>query len=362
MTRKIKPIKLNPIGSFYNFPHWRFLIYQSPDRANLSYCVRKPIDGANCLRRYMAVSEDIRKNSIVNKSLTSEFGNIVNSLTPKAKTLFFRLFKKHLKKRGDTEVFCECYRDEKVKLWNAKFIDKILDIPLKEFLLHVAKIKYNPYYDFAVRMNIDESQKNTYCAIGYCIYAGLSDGEIAKRFKKYPGQIKAMRELFFDFSKAPVDPIARAAYFTQLADNTFISDTERRFYKLAAELGELGLRATADLHSLNDEERNKLKAYLGTSMLDNVMSLNFSVNSMQDALAYNGVINSLASFYIKQEEVAYYAAKVRNLDAATNRINNTKLDYDSSMDDEDRMAVELINQLALQEKSTNEHRAITELK
>jgi hypothetical protein len=36
--------------------------------------------------------------------------------------------------------------------------------------------------------------------------------------------------MFFDFTNAPTDVIARSAYFTQLSDNDIISDTDRRYF------------------------------------------------------------------------------------------------------------------------------------
>jgi hypothetical protein len=97
-------------------------------------------------------------------------------------------------------------------------------------------------------------------------------------------------------------------------------------------------------------------------MIDNVTSLYFSIEDKKDALAYNTVINNLASFFIKKEEINYFKSKVRNLDANTARIVNQRTDYDSSMQAEDVLAIELISQLALKENVLPEYKVITELK
>jgi hypothetical protein len=174
--------------------------------------------------------------------------------------------------------------------------------------------------------------------------------------------VKALRELFFDFTHAPTDVVARAAYFTQLTDNNIISDVDRRYFKIIGSLGELGLKADADPSSLTLEEKEKLNNYLADSMLDNVTSLYFTIEDKKDALAYNSVINNLATFFIKKEEVNYYRSKVRHLDASTIRINNERKDYDTGLQDEDLLAIELISQLALKENPAPEYKTITELK
>jgi hypothetical protein len=189
----------------------------------------------------------------------------------------------------------------------------------------------------------------------------LSDVTIAHRHKLYPGQVKAIRELFFDFSSAPTDIVARSAYFTQLADNQIISDVDRRYFKIIGSLGELGLKAGVDPACLSLEEKDKLNSYLADSMVDNVASLYFTIEDKKDALAYNGVINNLASFFIKKEEINYYRSKVRNLDASTSRIVNERADYDTGLQEEDKLAMELISKLALKDNPTPEYKLITEL-
>ena len=263
--------------------------------------------------------------------------------------------------QGDRKIFIPSYQEEKVQVWSAKYIGLITDEPLKNFLYHTVKIKHHAEYEFAVKYKNSKEHQRTFCVIGYCIFAGLSDAVIAHRHKLYPSQVRALRELFFDFTNAPTDVVARAAYFTQLSDNQIISDVDRRYFKIIGSLGELGLKAEADPSSLTIEEKEKLNSYLADSMLDNVTSLYFSIEDKKDALAYNGVINNLASFFIKKEEINYFRAKVRNLDAGTNRIINERTDYSSGIQEDDIQAIELISQLALKENTLPEYKVITEL-
>jgi hypothetical protein len=360
--KQLSPIRLNQVGSFYNFPNWRYLVYSEPSRADLAYCRRKPQDGSACLGRYLQDHEELLDRAHTPYALSSFFSKAVKKFNDTEKQMFFKLFKKKLKTQGERQIFIPTYKEDSVLLWNAKYIDLVTDEPLKNFLYHTAKIKYSANYEFAVRYRHSAQHQRNFCVIGYCIFAGLSDTTIAGRYKLYPGQVRALREIFFDFTNAPTDVVARAAYFTQLTDNQIISDTDRRYYKIIGSLGELGLKADADPTSLSLEEKEKLNAYLADSMVDNVTSLYFTIEDKKDALAYNTVINNLASFFIKKEEINYYRSKVKHLDASTARIVNERQDYDTKLHDDDIKAMELITQLALKENSLPEYKIITELK
>lgn len=358
--KTLAPIRLNQIGSFYNFPNWRYLIYLEPKRANLAYCRRKPASGSNCLVRYLQEHSEIAEQTTVLFSFTSFFLKALNKMSAEQKHTFYKLFNAKLRKQGDKKIFTPTYGED-VEIWSAKHVNLITDKPLQNFLRHVIKLEYSADYDFAVKYRSSIEHQRTFCVIGYCIFAGLSDVTIAYRHKLYPGQVRAIRELFFDFSSAPTDVVARSAYFTQLADNQIISDVDRRYFKIIGSLGELGLKAGVDPACLTIEEKDKLNSYLADSMVDNVASLYFSIEDKKDALAYNGVINNLASFFIKKEEINYYRSKVKNLDASTARIVNDRQDFDTGLQEEDKLAMELISKLALKDNPTPEYKLITEL-
>lgn len=360
--KTIQPIRFNQIGSLYNFPNWRYLVYLEPHRANLEYCHRKPIDGAQCLVRYIGSNEELAKEASVNFSLTSVLSRAVKSMNMAQADLFYKLFNKKLRDGRQKKIFVPSYKKESIKVWSCKYIDKITDKPLQDFLYHAVKVKHSKDYDFAIKYHSSAEHQRSYCVIGYNIFAGVSDAVIANRYKLYPGQIKALRELFFDFSNAPTDVVARAAYFTQLSDNQVISDVDRRYYKIIGSLGELGLRADADPTSLDEEEKNRLNSYLADSMLDNVTSLYFTIENKKDALAYNTVINNLASFHMKKEEINYFRAKVKHLNASTTRITNERTNYDSSMQEEDVLALEMIQEMALRENPLPVYKTLLDLK
>jgi hypothetical protein len=359
--KKISTIRFNQVGSFYNFPNWRYLIYLEPERANLAYCRRKPKDGAACLNRYISSHTELKENATVIFSFTPFITNCLNRFNLDQKDLFYKLFNKKIKKEKHKKIFIPSYKNEEVVLWNCKYIDKVQDTSLKKFLYHVTNIKHDHDYDFAIKYKHSKYHQRNFCVIGYSIFAGLSDKTIAYRYKLHRNQVKALRELFFDFSNAPKEVVARTAYFTQLADNNIINDVDRRYYKIIGSLGELGLKADADPSMLTIEEKERLNNYLADSMVDNVTSLYFSIEDKKDALAYNSVINNLATFFIKKEEVNYYRSKVRHLDASTTRIVNERQDYNTNMQEEDVYAMEMISKLALKENALPEYKVITEL-
>jgi len=312
------------------------------------------------LKRYLHDHKELAERSTVIFSFTPFFKKALEKMTAEQKHTFYKLFNDKLRQQGDKKIFIPTYNED-VEVWNEKHIALITDKPLQNFLRHVIKLEYSPEYEFAVKYRNSPEHQRTFCVIGYCIFAGLSDVAIAYRHKLYPTQVKAIRELFFDFSSAPTDVVARSAYFTQLADNQIISDVDRRYFKIIGSLGELGLKAGVDPSCLSIDEKDKLNAYLADSMVDNVASLYFAIEDKKDALAYNGVINNLASFFIKREEINYYRSKVRNLDASTARIVNDRTDYDTGLQEEDRIAMELISKLALKDNPTPEYKLITEL-
>lgn len=380
-ARSLKPktICLNQVGSFFNFPSWRFLISCDPSRAGLEYCRREIKFSCGAARRYFvrlspaesaAFTENGGKRephaslfykASVPFSFSSEMLQILSLLTSQQRSLFYKLYSKQLKAAGSTKMITEVSEKNTVRYWNPRYIPDIKDEALARLLKHVTNITYDEDIDFAIQFRGSDEHTRMFKYIGYSIFAGIGDCALAKRFKLRRGQIKALRELFFDFTNTPTEPIARAAYFTQLADNQQISDEDRRFYRLVCELGELGLRAFASLGSLTKEERYQVEGFLANTMLDNVMALNFAITDMRDAVTYNSIINNLSSYHIKKEEACYYRSKVRNLDATTTRILNSGTDRDADLTLEDEKAFALVSRLALMENPRPSYRTIMEL-
>lgn len=335
----------------------------------MQVCFREIKDGFNSMLKYL-YRENPRTGSKENGKLShnvsvawvfpKNFQGVIDRLSSENRTVFYRIFSNSLRKKKEKKIFC-MLEGANFLAFNFNYLTKITDKKTQRLMRHSGGMQHDHYLDFALKLRTSKDHKYIFKSLGYHVYAGLSDVEIAKKFKFYPGQIQALRELFYDFTAFPKAPTARQAYLTQLVDNGVIDDEDRRFYKLVAELGHIGLRALSDYNALDITEKQIVEEYLGNSMLDNVFALNFSVTTMKDAVNFNAVINNLASFHIKKEEVNYYRAKVRNLDASTTRIENDKSINFTGSTTEDETALALIGRLALTENTPPPYKTITQL-
>ncbi len=365
MTRKRKkkkPIIVNPVGSFYNFPNWRYVLYLNPGKLELAQYVSKPEEGSNIHKRFIT-DEDLEKGAVDSSSYTFSprfQKNVVDGLGADNRTLFYRILNRKLKKEQQRRIYCSSYRNSQA-VWNGESIRFVSDGYMRKFLYHVAGIQPNKAIQFALDLRVSGQHDHIYNAIGYQIYAGIPDWKVAWRFKLRREQVEAVRMLFFDFSTAPKEPIARAAYFTQLVDNEIISDKDKRFYKLAAELGEVGLKAISSFTSLTPDERFQIEEYLAASMLDNILSIGVAVSNAKEAAAYNSIISGLANFHIKKQEAVYFTAKIKHLEASTVKLLNDAAEERSNLDDSDTEAMELIASMARKENELPPYPAITEL-
>jgi len=365
-------LQFTKVGSLHNFPNWRYLSVEDPSRVNMRQFYRKIKEGSNCIRRHVRRipseedPDDLKKSTLshdisVNWSFPASFQKIIDRLSLENRTLFYKIFEDYLKDKKEKKMFCMLEKNQDMHAFDLKNLDRLIDSFLRRFLLHVNKVIHDPHINFALNLKQSTHHNYIFRSIGYYVYAGVTDREIAKRFKFYPAQMQAVRKLFYDFSGCPKDPVARKAYFTQLLSNEDILEEDVRFYKLCAEMGETGLKALSNYHALTPDEKVRIEEYLGNSMIDNVLALHFSTTSMKDAMSFNTVINNLASFYIKKEEVNYFRAKVRNLDASTSRIENDKTGIFTGFNADDSLAMELITSLALKENTPPSYKTITQL-
>lgn len=354
MTRLVT---FEKVGLFHNTPDWRYQFFCDPKKSNLTQFCRKPAAGSSSLVRYI---RSLGLDYTVHKSLTPDMQRVLDPISGKNRDMFFKLFNKRLKAQGFKNIFCQTY-EAPFKQWKLKDIDKLNDEFFRRLVYFASGFKYDPYIDFAIRLRTSEQHSEILRYMGFSFYAKVSDEQIAKRWRLKIKQVEAIRLLFFDFSNAPKDRIASLSYFRQLVVNRLYTEEDFRFFKKINELGELGLKAHLDFHSLTEEERRKVEDYLGASMWENTLNINFSVTNMRDALSYNGVINNLANFYIKKEEVKYYQAKTRNLDVSTRSIEGALAGNDITHE-ADVEALEIIKNLSRHDNVLPEYRSITDLK
>ena len=232
---------------------------------------------------------------------------------------------------------------------------------LVKAIYHVCNFERDQYIEQALALHNSQDHAEAIRYIGYCIYAKVSDKDIAKRWSLPVKTVVALRSLFFDFSGFPKDRLANFTCLRQLANNGVISDVDFAFYKRVYELGELGLKAQTDFYSLTDEEKKKVEEYLGKSVVANTFNINFSIRNQKDALSYGAVVSNLASYFIKRSEITYLAAKTRNLDAATRRIEGDMIGSESLMSSLDEEIMGILREHSLHE-DVQEYKTLSDLK
>jgi uncharacterized protein YajQ (UPF0234 family) len=228
-------------------------------------------------------------------------------------------------------------------------------------------VEYDDAIAFAMRLKTDQLSSEVFRYIGYYIYLGVPDAQIAVKWRIPSSHIQALRFLFFDFSRLPKDKIARSTFFRQLVIANKFTEKDYEFYKLLDDLGDIALK-TLSSSKLSLEEENKLKRYLGASMLENALKLKMISNSsLKDATNYNNAIHALGAFYIKEAELKLTAVReeqVRTL------IKKTEIEMGTQVQgDEHEKLVDLlkaaktnIRELSLQHKPMPVHREISSLK
>jgi hypothetical protein len=257
-----------------------------------------------------------------NLKLSEEEQTIFSNLTSEEQEVFMEMRKARLKELG---VKKRSYvRNEVIPAnnykWKIKDIELIKDEYLKKLIRHFAQLKFDSDLEFAIKLKYSEEHDAIFRYIGYSIYLGQDEGVIARNFSFKKSQIAAIKHLFFDFSNKPTSSVANAAYLRQLVHNENISVADFEFYKIIEELGEVGLKARSNIHSLTDEEKHILKIYLSYSMLENVLNIKSSIRTMKDALSYNGVVNSFNGFCMAQENLKLLKAREENIIASTEKI------------------------------------------
>jgi hypothetical protein len=327
----------NKLGSLHIKPNWRYDALYNPLKYNLQDFISRPEDNSGCLKRSLTDESSYEVNSVIPQSLA----DCISLLNEEDKSLIRDYWRIYLKKNKIKHL--TIISSDKPS-WNVKNINNISDGYLRKAVNHISNIEYNDYIEKALVLANSKDHQEIFRIIGYAIYAKMADKEIAKRWNMTLGQAKAIRKLFFDFSHFPKDRIANFAYLRQLTNIGLFSDVDFAFYKRIFELGELGLRAQLDFYSLSEAEKKQIETYLGSSAIANTFNLNFSIKNQKDAVAYGQAISNLANYYIKNAEVSYFGAKIRNLDSCTKRIDGSMLSGDS---DKTPLDLELLKLLEL---------------
>ena len=319
-----------------------------------------PNNNAGCLKRFISTGLSYEVNYVLPEYLQQ----YTTAMTPDQKDVLFQLWNRTFKKSRAKKIVADSkpsvFRQNPV--WNLKYVDTIQDTFLRRLIYHISNYKHDHYIKFALDLAQSEDQALIFKFIGYGIYSKLTDAQIAKRWQLSLGQVEAIRNLFYDFSRFPKDRVANFTYLRQLANTGVIDDVDFNFFKRAFELGDLGIRAIVDYPNLTPSEKGVVQEFLASTIVTNTLSLNFTVQTYKDAIAYGAVVSNLASYYIKQKESSFIDARVRNLNAMTNRIENELIGEVEDLSALDNEMLDLLRNHSLQDVAQIEYKTLAQLK
>lgn len=344
-------MSINPflrIGSLCTRPNWRYDLLRNPAKYQLQDYVSIPTCSTGSLKRFVGQGFQYEVKYVIPENIR----NYVAELDDDKAKLFFSLWDRAFKKNGSKKIIVTPNTSilKANPIWNMKRIDNIPDPFVRRLIYHYSNFIYDSAIAYALKIAHSPEHQEIFRFIGYCIYAKISDNEIAKRWRITPKQVEAIRLLHFDFSRFPVDKMACFAHLRQLTNIGLFSEVDFAYYHRVHELGELGLKAQTNYYSLNDEEKLKVKKYLGESVIANTLGLNLSIRTSEDAVRYNNSVGVVANFWIKEKEVEFTEARIRNLDATTKRIENGLIvEEDSTLSEIDQHFIEMLETLSLQE-------------
>jgi len=342
----LNPSQIEKSGAPRVKPNWRYEALYNPASVKLQGYTSIPASNSGCLKRFLKVG---RLSYELNYKVPTEIKRYISTLSErrakKLTCLWNQAFKRSKQKKISIDTDPALF--EKHKVWNAFKVNQIQDKFLVRAIKHISQVEYDRAIAFALDLHSSQDHNEIFKFIGYCIYAKVSDQDIAKRWNIPVVNIAAIRQLFFDFSGFPKDRVANFTFLRQLANNGVIDDMDFAYYKRIFELGELGLKAQTDFFNLTPEEKKQVEEYIGKSVTSNVLNLNFCIRTQKDANNYGSVVTNLAGYHIKEAERTYFAAKTKNLESQTRRLEASMLGAVEDLTDIDRKFLDLLRQNSL---------------
>lgn len=348
MTEVVTPVK--KVGNLLVRPNWRYEALFNPARYKLKEFVSRNIaNNSGCLKRFLHIGLDFE----VNLKMTPRIKGYYDALSVDNKSLFLAMWNRHIKRNRIKTISIDSLPAvfQKNPIWNLKKVEFINDKFLISLIKHYSNFEHSPHIAYALELGRNSEYNEIFKFIGYCIYAKVSDKDIAVRWNIPIKHVEAIRLIFYDFSFFPKDRLANISYLRQLTNTGLFTDTDFAYFKRVFELGELGLKAQTDFYNLTAPEKKLIEEYLGKTLVSNTLNMHFAVRNQKDALEYGLVVSNLASYYIKTAEATYFGSKIRNLDAATRRIEGELMGSDTSMNDLDKEFMNMLSQHSLHDEA-----------
>ena len=357
MIGTITPVK--KIGNLLIRPNWRYDALFNPNKYKLKEFVSRTVqNNSGSLKRFVGLGLPYEV-----AVMPASVRYLMNNIAEEHKTIFLTMWKRHLKRNhiGNIRIDADNSKFQKIPVWNLKKINMINDRFLVSMIKHISNFESNPHIAYAFELGRNPDYSEIFKFIGYCIYAKIPDSSIAVRWNIPIKHVEAIRLIYYDFSSFPKDRLANIAYLRQLTNIGLFTDIDFAYFKRVFELGELALKAHNDFYSLTLPEKKLVEEYLGKTLISNTLNLHFAVKNQKDAVEYGLIVSNLASYYIKTAEATYFESKIRNLDAATRRIEGDLKGTDASMTDLDKEFMTMLNEHSLQDEKL-EYKTLDSLK
>lgn len=316
MTPKVPNRK---VGTPFQRPSWRVDALRNPDKYGFRYFCSKKQDDAGHLKRL--ITKGI--SPTVSYSFPEYLETLSAGLAPHLKEQLRKIWNKRWNRQ---------HRNRKIQFeavanypdficWNPDKLKELNDPWFIKLVLHVFNIQSDASIDFALRMNQDAQYHQTKRFIGYGIFGGLTDEEIAAQWNIPPKHIQALRYLFYDFSYFPKDKVAQWALLKELGDNGEIRKEEFMLFKKIFEMdGYVAVKAFIVPHHLTPDEKTEVCSYLNDSAMGNTLAINYTTNTKNDVLVYNRVLQEAATLKLKGEELNLRRKEVRLLELQSQKI------------------------------------------
>lgn len=323
---KLTRVPIQKIGTVFQRPSWRYDAVSNPLKYGFRGLCTRQKSSASSYKRMLLKG----LSYTVTYKVPSLFKKLAKELPLELSEQLDKVWEKHYRKTNKTRNKIRFNGIENIDhfvSWNMAKVAGLNDPWLKKLIYHVFNVQFSEEIEYAINLGLTKELLENKRFIGYEIFAGKSNNEIAKNWHITPKRVEALRMLYFDFSHFPKDKIAQWALLRQLKENDDIPAEEFGLYKRVFDMGALGLKAQLCHNHLNDKEREQVADFLAKSAMENTFNLQFTVRTSKDALMYNKVISDLAKLQLQREEIKNRQAELRLME-----LQITKLRKEVSVD------------------------------
>jgi hypothetical protein len=341
----LKQVPIIKIGTPFQRPSWRYHAAINPEIYGLGcYLSRLEADSGFVKR---LIVKGIRPTEIYSYPIF--FRELAQELTSQQSQQLEKIWNKYyFRNRSHKLSFSEDLVSNIPVSWNVGKVLQLNDEYLRRLILHLFDYQYDDDIAKALEFCLSEDNSEMKRWIGYSIYCGHSDVQIAKRWRLTVGRARAIRLLFFDYSHFPSDIVASWALMRQCAEAGEMDSEDFARYKEIRTMGETGLKfITMGFDALEDTEKRSVERYMSNSTMTNAVELKMSMRTKQDALAYNTLMMNFARLSLFREEVRNKETSLRLMELHIKKAQKDLNIIDDGVFEEDRTLLEEMRKMSM---------------